>query len=305
MTVYNGMPYLEHSIDSVLSQSLEDFHFVIVDDGSTDVTADYLASLADPRIQILTQANQGTAAAANNGLRLVDTPFVARMDADDVAMKHRLATQLKFMQAHPDVGIVGAQIAPAGDKSVGRSLRLPTEHDEIFESMMSGTHGMAHSVIMIRTEVLKSLNGYWSLPLIDDWDMMLRVGEVSKLANLNEVLLHYRVHAGSLNGLNMKRMHRHIAYAIERAKHRQAGASAPSFEEFESELEKRPVWVRATENVHIYALANYRLAIAEIHGGNKLKGVTRLAFSACCSPARTWHRIARMLRGDSGKASAA
>ncbi len=305
MTVFNGMPYLEHAVNSVLNQSLSDFRFVIVDDGSTDGTADFLASLSDSRIQILTQSNQGTAAAANNGLHQIETPFVARMDADDVAMDSRLEKQLGFLLAHPEVGIVGAQIAPAGDKSVGRSLRLPIHHDDIFNCMMTGTHGMAHSVIMIRTEVLKGLDGYWTLPLIDDWDMMLRVGEVSKLANMNEVLLHYRVHSGSLNGSSMKRMYRHIAYAIERAKNRQAGNPLPSYEEFESQLEKRPIWVRATESAHIYALANYRLAIAEIHSGNKFKGVTRLVFSACCSPARTWHRIARMLRGNSRDASVA
>ena len=64
---------------------------------------------------------------------------------------------------------------------------------------------------MIDADRLKSIGGYWSLRLIDDWDMMLRMGEISQLANLDEVLVQYRVHSGSLNGLGMLRMRRSIA----------------------------------------------------------------------------------------------
>lgn len=298
MTVYNGMPYLRLSVESILNQTLESFDFVIVDDGSSDETVAYLDQLSDPRVKIIRQPNRGTAAAANHGLEYISTPFVARMDADDIAMPHRLAKQLAFMKSNPGVGLVGSQVAPIGSAGVGNSLRLPQTHEAIHASMLKGRHGLAHSSVMIRTSVLKELGGYWSFPLIDDWDMMLRVGEVSELANVPEVLLHYRVHEGSLNGKSMLRMHRHISYAIERANRRSHNKAQISFEEFEALMAKRPVWRKWSEGLHVYALAQYRVAIAEIHGGKKLGGYLRLGWSACCSPSRTIHRLGRILKSS-------
>ncbi len=298
MTVYNGMPFLRAAVESILDQNLEEFRFIIVDDGSTDSTAVYLASVAaaDSRVQIITQENGGTAAAANHGLKFVATAFVARMDADDVAMPDRLEKQLAFMDANPDVGIVGTQVAPIGEAGVGKSLLLPQTHEKIFPAMMLGRHGLAHGSIMIRTEVLNGLGGYWSQPLIDDWDMMLRVGEVSRLANLSDVCMHYRVHSGSLNGTSMLRMHRHISYAIECAKRRQTDLVPITFEQYEQQLAARPFYSRMAESVHIYAMTHYRLAVAEIHGKRPLKGYCRLAWSAVCSPSRTFQRVGRTIR---------
>ena len=295
MTVYNGLPYLERAIKSILSQTLKDFRFVIVDDGSTDGTSEFLKSIQDHRVTVVTQLNQGTAAAANRGLKEIETPFVARMDADDIAMPHRLETQLEFMRHHPDVGIVGAQVAPIGESGHGQSLALPTTHLPIFKAMMAGRHGLAHSSLMIRTDTLKQVGGYWSLPLIDDWDMMLRVGEVSQMANVDEVLLHYRVHQGSLNGQSMWRMHRHIGFAIERAKRRQRGEELISFEEFEDAMSRRPWLRRIAERMHVHAMTHYRIAVAELYGGSRLRGLLRLVYSASCSPSRTFYRIARMV----------
>lgn len=298
MTVYNGMPYLPEAVGSVLNQTWSDFQFVIVDDGSTDESWAYLQSLRDPRLILLQQTNQGTAAAANLGLKHIETTWVARMDADDVALPHRLERQMEFMRRHPQVGIVGTQIAPLGSHNVGSSLHLPTTHTAIFNSLMQGRHGMAHSSIMIRTELLKSLGGYWSLPQIDDWDMMLRMGEVSELANLDEVLSHYRVHEGSLNGANMLRMHRSIEFAIERARCRQAGRPEVSWSEYEATLANRPWTARWNEARHVHALTQYRLAVAEMQGSRPWRGRLRLLWSACCSPERTWQRMCRMLGLD-------
>ena len=301
MTVYNGMPYVESAVESILNQSMQDFLFVIVDDGSDDEAREYLESLADRRVTLIQQANQGTAAAANRGLQEIETRYVARMDADDIAIHDRLERQLEFMETHPNVGIVGSQVAPLGSKSVGVSLNLPTQHDAIFSDMMMGRHGLAHSSIMIRRTALERVGGYWSLPLIDDWDMMLRVGEVSELANIDEVLLHYRVHAGSLNGQNMKRMQTHIAYATDRAQRRQANQPEIDFETFLELRSLRPAWQRLKEEADIYALASYRLASAEIRGGRPVLGWARLSWASLWSPGRTLRRINRILRARFSK----
>ena len=297
MTVYNGMPYLTKSVESVLGQSLIDFEFVIVDDGSTDGTADYLASLDDDRVKVISQENGGTADAANHGLQHVTTEFVARMDADDISMSNRLELQLDYMLANPEVGILGSQVAPAGEQSIGKSLNLPESHKDIFDALMSGHHGLAHSSLMIRTKTLKEVGGYWKFPLIDDWDMMLRMGEVSKLANLSNIMLLYRVHSGSLNGQSMLRMYQSIGYAIERAKRRQSDREQISYEEFLKFKDSQAMWVRLPEKLHVVAMTQYRLAVAEIFSGRKLKGYSRLALSSVLSPSRTLHRLGRIARG--------
>jgi glycosyltransferase involved in cell wall biosynthesis len=298
MTVYNGMPYLPLAVDSVLAQTLQDFQFVIVNDGSTDGTAAYLASLSDPRITVLHQANQGTAAAANHGLAHIDSAFVARMDADDVTLPARLQRQRDFLLANPQVGLVGTQVVPLGSSRAGSSLQLPLTHAEIYPAMLAGRHGLAHSSIMLRTDLLRAIGGYWSLNLVDDWDMMLRMGEAAELANLTEVLHHYRVHEGSLNGSGMRRMRFSIDYACELARRRHTGRQSITPEDFAASRDARPWWERATEALDLHARTQYRLAVAEQHGRRRLIGAARLAWAALCSPQLTLERISRVFRKE-------
>lgn len=295
MTVYNGMPHVRDAVESVLSQSLKSIRFNIVNDGSTDGTADFLASLNDPRVHVYHQENQGTAAAANWGLEYCNAEFTARMDADDISLPTRLERQAEFLREHSDVGLVGTQVAPLGDLRVGMSLRLPTAHDDVMAALMKGNHGMAHSSIMFRTELLRKLGGYWRYPLIDDWDMMLRMGEAAALANIDEVLHHYRIHRGSLNGANMRLMRSHIAFACEQARRRQNGMDELTYDEFERECQKQPLWRRTADRVLAYSLNEYRVATAEILGGHPLTGYRRLAWAAACCPPLTVRRLRRMI----------
>src|SRR5947207_2809638 len=104
MPVYNGLPYLRQAVESVRTQTWRDWQLVVVDDGSRDRSADYVASLGDERIVVVRQTNQGLAAALNRGLRHCQGEFIARLDADDVAEPTRLAEQMAFLRRHPHVG---------------------------------------------------------------------------------------------------------------------------------------------------------------------------------------------------------
>ena len=300
MTVYNGMPYLPQAVESICAQTHADWRFVVVNDGSTDGTRDYLSTLRDDRFLILHRENAGTAAAANHGLEFCNTRYLARMDADDISLPTRLAEQVAYLDAHPEVGLVGAQMAPLGSAGIGASLRLPTDHDTIMHALLSGRHGMAHSCIMLRTELLKQLGGYWSYRLNDAWDMMLRMGEVARLANLDRVLHHYRVHDRSLTGSRMRRMRQSIALACELARRRQAGLPTITLDEFQARWDARPWWRRVAESIDLYARCQYRVAQAELYGGRPVRGSARLAWAAFCAPQLTIERLARItsrLRG--------
>jgi glycosyltransferase involved in cell wall biosynthesis len=295
MTVYNGMPFLPAAVDSILGQSFSDFEFVIVNDGSTDGTADYLASISDRRVKVVDRENGGTAAAANEGLQHCTGEFTARMDSDDVSLPTRLAEQVAFLDAHSQVGLVGAQMAPLGDAGVGKSLVLPLAHREVYQAMLDGRHGLGHSCIMLRTELLRRIGGYWKLRHQDAWDMMLRMGEVAELANLDRVLHHYRVHRGSLNGKGMRRLRFSIDYARELARRRREDLPPIEADEFQAQLDRRPWLVRVVERVDVYARSHYRLALAEIYGGRKARGYARMAWAAMCQPKLTAERVMRMV----------
>jgi glycosyltransferase involved in cell wall biosynthesis len=303
MTVYNGMPYLPLAVASVLRQTFRAFCFVIVDDGSTDGTAEYIKKISDPRVMVIRQDNHGTAHAANHGLEYCHTQFVARIDSDDVSLPTRLERQRDFLIQHPDVGLVGTQLAPLGQKGTGGSVKMPIDHDEIMAALMAGRHGLAHSCIMMRTGLLKQIGGYWQFRLNDAWDMMLRMGEVSRLANINEVLHHYRIHTGSLNGAAMRRMRFSIAFACELARRRQAGEPAVSPEEFQAQLNGRSWWWKALEAADLHARCQYRLALAELLGDSRIRGALRMAWAATCSPQLTIERIGRMIRYSDADAS--
>lgn len=298
MTVYNGMPYLPLAVASVLRQTLRTFCFIIVDDGSTDGTAEYLRQMSDKRVTVIRQENHGTAHAANHGLEFCHTEFIARIDADDVSLPTRLERQRDFLVEHPEVGLVGTQVAPLGDQGTGGSVKLPVEHDEIMAALMAGRHGLAHSCIMIRTDLLKRIGGYWSYRLNDAWDMMLRIGEVSRLANIDLVLHHYRIHTGSLNGSAMRRMQFSIAFACELARRRQAGLPAFSPDEFQAQRSARPWRHKALEAVDLHARCQYRLALAEWLGHSHMRGALRMAWASACSPRLTVERIGRMIRSS-------
>ena len=298
MTVYNGIPFLEESLKSVLNQTYLDFECVVVDDGSTDGTADLLRQFSerDPRFFIIHRENGGTAAAANQGLAQCSGEYVARMDADDISLPTRLERQVAYLDAHPDCGLVGTQVVPLGDRGIGKSLHLPLDHSSISIALRSGRHAVAHSAIMMRTTLLKQIDGYWKHRLVDDWDMMLRMSEICQLANMNEVLHHYRIHRGSLNGKQMARMRLSIDYAVELARCRREGRKPTDLQAFVKQREARPVLVRVAEKIDIFARSNYRLATAEILGGAKTIGYLRMVLAAFCQPKLTIERITRVVR---------
>lgn len=295
MTVYNGMPHLAAATESVLGQTFGDFQFVIVNDGSTDGTRDYLGGLSDPRVAILDRPNGGTTAASNQGLQHCTAELVARVDADDVLLPERFAKQVAYLDQHPEVGLLGTQMAPIGAKGVGQNMRLPTEHEDIYGALADGRHGMMHATIMMRTALLKQIGGYRPIGLADDWDMMLRMGEAARLATLDEVLFHYRVHQGTLSSSSMRRTRACINYACHLASLRRRGEPEITFEQFTQLQRHRPWAARVAESIELHARTQYRLALADLYGGARWRGAARMAWAAGCSPRLTLQRVARML----------
>src|SRR5262249_35985286 len=148
---------------SILAQSFQDFELILMNDGSTDGTGDIGRRFAenDSRIKYYEHANSGLVQTLNRGLTLASSPIVARMDADDLALPHRLSRQVKFLQAHQDIVLVGAGIIECtSDMQPMRELKLPTQPDQIRRHLMTLGNAFAHPTVMFRKQTVIDYGGY-------------------------------------------------------------------------------------------------------------------------------------------------
>jgi glycosyltransferase involved in cell wall biosynthesis len=195
MSVHNGAEHLEGALQSVLNQTLPDFEFLVVDDGSTDATPAILASCDDSRLRVIRQENQGLAVALNTGLRAARGAYVARMDADDLCRPERLERQVAFLEAHPWVGVCGCWVAARGGGQE-EVWRYPVDPDEIRCHLLFHTV-LAHPSVMLRMDAVRRFGLYYdeTFRYAQDYELWERASTDVGLANLPEPLLAYRVGA--------------------------------------------------------------------------------------------------------------
>jgi len=225
MPVYNAERYLSEAVESILGQTFADFEFLIVDDGSTDRSRAILERYAarDPRIRLTSRPNTGYAAALNELLGLARGELVARMDADDVALPERLARQVDYLGAHPDV--VGVGTAVHFIDAAGRFLRdrhPGMDHEAIQERALAGDCALNHPSVMMRRAALEAVGGYHvEFMPAEDLDLWLRLGEVGRLTNLPNVLMKYRQHEASFSEQHQRlQLERSAAAVLEACRRR-------------------------------------------------------------------------------------
>jgi len=203
MAVYNGERHVRDAIDSILSQTHRDFEFVIVDDGSTDRTAERVSSYRDSRVRLVSMnRNVGLSTALNEGLRLARAPLVARQDVDDVSEPQRLERQLAAMAARPALALLGTQGVDIDEGGVPiGTVRRCTESGSIrWFSMFDNP--FIHTSVMFRTDVARAMGGFNPSydPFLQDYDLWCRLMETHAVANLPDTLVRYRVSGTSIIG---------------------------------------------------------------------------------------------------------
>jgi glycosyltransferase involved in cell wall biosynthesis len=201
MPVYNGQNYLNEAIESILKQTFKNFEFIIINDGSVDRSREIAESFSDCRIRFLDQKNSGVAIALNNAIRISKAPFIARMDADDIALPNRLETQLSFLKNNPDYILVGsnATIIDMNGDFVYTS-KLPTTWDGIESKLPDSS--FFHSSVLFDKNSFDKAGGYFEsiskFNCFEDailWNKMKKLG---KMANLEQALICYRLAPGSV-----------------------------------------------------------------------------------------------------------
>ncbi len=196
MPAYNCQLHVAEAIDSILAQTLRDFEFIIIDDGSSDGTATALARYRrlDPRISVVRQQNRGLGSALRTGCELARGDFIARMDADDVSMPERLAEQVVFLAEHPEIGLCGTWVRTVGDDP-GHEWKYPTESDVIRCRLIFGVAHI-HPTLMMRRSLMTRFGVTYdpAYTYAEDYDLYARCADRAAFANLPRVLLLYRTH---------------------------------------------------------------------------------------------------------------
>ena len=194
LAVRDGMPWIGEAVRSVLDQTLSDLELVVIDDGSTDDTPQTLASVVDARLRVARRAQLGLTRSLNEGVALARAPLIARLDADDVAAPERLARQVAFLDAHPEIGLLGtgAREVDATGREVSR-LTPPATDAEIRCALIR-RNVFVHSSVTMRRQALAGAGGYdATFPVAQDYDLWLRMARVTRLANLPEPLVTRRL----------------------------------------------------------------------------------------------------------------
>jgi len=204
LPVYNAQRYLKKAVDSLLNQTFKDFELLAINDGSTDRSLRILTQYAsrDSRVRVLNQENQGLVSALNRGITESLAPYIARMDADDIAHPERLEKQINYLESHPECVALGSWVTFIDDAGLPFfNYQTRTEHKAILKEILQGNGGaMIHPSLMIRKQALVDLGGYEpNCKHFEDFDLYLKLINHGTFHNIPEYLLQYRRHFKSIN----------------------------------------------------------------------------------------------------------
>lgn len=219
MGVWQTPPrYLRAAIRSVLDQTHRSFELIIIEDPSSESAGDVVRELNDPRVRYrLREGRGGLTSALREGVSMASAPLIARLDGDDICEPQRLAVQLKYLEEHPDIAVVGSalSIIDEQDHIVGRR-RYPLTHDDIATTMRR-YNCMAHPSVMFRKADVDAVGGYDVAQSLEDYELWCRmIAAGYRFANLPDALVRYRFHFESLRSTKVHRVIRDTIAVKER-----------------------------------------------------------------------------------------
>jgi glycosyltransferase involved in cell wall biosynthesis len=198
LPVHNGECYIAEAVESILHQTYRDFELIVIDDGSVDLTAKIIRSFRDKRIlHIKHERKLGIVASLNEGLELAKGEYIARMDADDISLPRRFELQLDYLREDPTVGVLGCRVIEINSSgNVLREIHSPLLDSQI-RWLMCFENPMRHPTVLTYSQLLRDLGGYRNFRASEDYDLWQRMSEKTRLANLGNFLLLYRLHGSN------------------------------------------------------------------------------------------------------------
>lgn len=200
---YNARRYILQSIQSVLDQTYDNFELIIVDDGSTDETYNLILDTfsGDSRIRLIRICNSGVAVALNSGIELSRGKYIARLDADDIAVPNRLRQQVNFMESNKNIGVLGSAAIKinAKGKNIGEMRKY--NHNYQLKWLLMFNNAFIHPTVMIRRDLLLQVGCYNNVKS-EDGDLWVRLAKITRFYNLDLPLIKYRIHDDQTTTVN-------------------------------------------------------------------------------------------------------
>jgi glycosyltransferase involved in cell wall biosynthesis len=303
MPAYNAEKFIAEAIESILNQTYRDFEFIIVDDGSSDRTLEIINEYAqrDGRIRVLKGHHGGVSKAANMAMEAAKYPWVARMDADDIAMPHRLERQIEAIQSQPEVILWGAyarQINVDG-KQIGFVEHGPTTLAAFEETRRTGNPVfILNPTTIFRKEIALQLGGFDpNLQAASDEELWSRMRDHGPMLTLPEHLISYRIHGSSISSNKLRLQATVHNFIRARTKARAAGGDL-TFEQYLNNLKARPLLTRIREDVRLQGRLYYRRAGANLSQKNYPAAIGYFGLAFLCHPAMTFDRVKMRLRNN-------
>lgn len=217
MPTYNSGQFITETLDSIIQQTYQDWELIAVDDCSTDNTLHILEeySKQESRIKVFKlERNLGQTYALNFGLVRCRGEYIARIDNDDVCSPERIETQRRFLDSNPDYGMCGSFATIINEKSeeVGSISYLLTSNKDL-QKRIKIDNQFLHSSVFIRKEILDLCGGYDTLlKYPQDYKLWIQISRISKVANIPEYLIKYRVQNTNASFRNYRAMKREMIY---------------------------------------------------------------------------------------------
>ena len=199
MPVYNDDPYLNEAMDSILRQSLDDFEFIIINDGSTDNSLEIIKSYRDLRIILLqNKTNKGIAKSLNYGLGYARGQFIARMDANDIALPKRFEKQIQYLKKEKEIGLVTClyeNISPEGDHLQTLNRDISPSNSQVYSFFRNY---IPHSSVMINRDVVPKFI-YNEDCAVEDFDLWMQLSEKTEFYIIPDLLMKIRIDKDGLS----------------------------------------------------------------------------------------------------------
>ncbi len=211
LPVYNGEKYLAESLDSVLAQTYQNWELVIINDGSTDGTENLILRYPDKRIKYLpNDGNKGIIFSLNRGLQESGGEFIARLDADDIALPFRIEKQVEFLLENQDYAMCGSYFQTIDSKGGHlKNVEFPANNRDA-RSFLLLHNCFCHSAIMMRSNIAKELKYDEKFQVCEDYDLWYRISRTGKVLNLPVFATLYRVHDNNMSTKKSEIMFAHV-----------------------------------------------------------------------------------------------
>lgn len=199
MPIYNGEKYLKESIDSILGQTYENFELLLINDASNDASENIILSYLDSRIvYIKNEQNLGLIKTLNKGLDLAKGEFIARMDQDDISLPTRFEKQIDIFHKNPEIGVCGTWFTSFGEGIQEKTLQHPVDSEAIKINLL-GRSSLGHPTVMLRKSAMGNLRYDENYQSAEDYEFWISLSRVTRLYNIPESLLKYRVHQTNIS----------------------------------------------------------------------------------------------------------